>query len=191
VKAPNHLDGSLWNDSAVGYFEDARARNIGDIITVNISEEADATRDATTSTSSTSENSLGVSAFFGALTKLKAANPGLDPEVLFKTAGEMKFDGAGKTTRSGALTATLPVRIKRVLPNGDFFVEGTKVVLVNEEESFLYMSGVIRPLDVRPDNSVLSSVVADVEMEYTGRGVMADRQSPGWFTRFVDSVWPF
>ena len=63
--------------------------------------------------------------------------------------------------------------------------------MINEEESILYLSGVIRPVDIQPDNSVSSLQVADVELEYTGRGVIADKQSPGWFTRVMDWVWPF
>ena len=52
------------------------------------------------------------------------------------------------------------------------------------------MSGVVRPMDIAPDNSVLSSRVADVELEYTGRGVIADRQSPGWFSGILNKIWP-
>ena len=70
--------------------------------------------------------------------------------------------------RSGKLNATLPTRIKKTLPNGDFFIEGSKVFLINEEESILYLSGVIRPVDIMPDNSVSSLQVADVELGTLG-----------------------
>ena len=65
------------------------------------------------------------------------------------------------------------------------------MILINDEETFLYLSGVVRPMDITPDNSVASSKIADVELEYTGRGVISERQSPGWFSRALDHVWPF
>lgn len=183
--------GSLWSHASAGMFEDMRARRIGDIITVRIAEAANATRDASTSTSRDSSQAYGVSSFFGALGKITAANPDLNLEDLLSATASTSFDGSGTTARSGRLDATLPTRIKKTLPNGDFFIEGSKVVLINEEESILYLSGVIRPVDIQPDNSVSSIQVADVELEYTGRGVIADKQSPGWFTRVMDWVWPF
>ena len=183
--------GSLWSDASAGMFEDLRARRIGDIITVRIAEAANATRDASTSTARDTAQAYGVTSFFGALGKIAAAHPDLNPEDLFSATGSSSFDGSGSTARSGKLNATLPTRIKKTLPNGDFYIEGSKVVLINEEESILYLSGVIRPIDIDPDNSISSVQVADVELEYTGRGVIADKQSPGWFTRVMDWVWPF
>lgn len=183
--------GSLWSNASAGIFEDVRARRVGDIITVRIAEEANATRDASTKTARDSEQSYGVSSFFGALGKIAAAHPDLNPEELFKAQASATFDGSGSTARSGKLNATLPARIKTRLPNGDFFVEGSKIVLINDEESILYLSGVIRPVDINPDNSISSLLVADVELEYTGRGVITDRQSPGFLARMMDWIWPF
>ena len=187
----NRATGSLWSDGSSGFFEDARARRVGDILTVRVDERADATRDASTRTGRKSDLSAGVSAFFVAMQRLAHSHPGLDPSKLLGAATDSNFEGVGSTSRSGTLDAVLPVRIKKRLPNGDFFVEGNKVVLVNEEESYLYLSGVVRPVDLQPDNSVSSSVLADVELEFTGRGVVSERQTPGWFSRILDYVWPF
>lgn len=184
-------DGSLWGDASSSFFEDVRARRVGDIITIVIEESANAARGASTKASSDSTAEAGVTALFGALAKIIERNPNVTPDQLLGYSSSNSFDGKGQTSRSGTLSAVLPVRIKRRLPNGDFYLEGSKVVLVNDEESFLYMSGVVRPMDIAPDNSVLSSRVADVELEYTGRGVIADRQSPGWFATVLNKVWPF
>lgn len=183
--------GSLWSEGAAGLFEDARARRVGDIVTVAVDERSDATRDATTSTTRSSSRTLGVSSFLAAMGKLAASNPGLDPAALFDFASDASFEGGGQTSRRGEVTATLPVRIRKLLANGDFYVEGTKVLLINDEETFLYLSGVIRPIDIGPDNSVASSMMADVELELTGRGVISERQQPGWFDRVLDVIWPF
>lgn len=183
--------GSLWSGSGVTLFEDHRATRLGDVITVLIAEKSGASRDTSTSTSRDSDTSLGVGAFFGTLAKVIAKNPNLNPEELFKSVSSASFDGSGKTARSGTIEGVLPARIKKVMPNGDFFIEGNKVILVNDEETFLYLSGVVRPMDITPDNSVQSTRIADVELEYTGRGVLTERQSPGWFSRVLDRVWPF
>jgi len=77
------------------------------------------------------------------------------------------------------------------LSNGNLFIEGHRVVLVNDEEHHFYISGVIRPVDIQSDNSVESGVIADAEIEFTGRGVITDKQSPGWLNRTMDYVSPF
>lgn len=183
--------GSLWSEGARGLFEDARASRVGDIVTVRIDERSDATRAAETDSSRESSVELGVPSFLHAMQGLVRAKPDLNPEQLISAMSAADFKGSGTTKRSGKLTATLPVRIRRVLDNGDYFVEGNKVLLLNNEETHLYISGVVRPVDIAPDNSVSSAMLADVELEYTGRGVLSERQSPGWLVRVLDYVWPF
>ncbi|MBI5509025.1 MAG: flagellar basal body L-ring protein FlgH [Deltaproteobacteria bacterium] len=183
--------GSLWSEASPGLFEDARAQRVGDILTIRIDERSDANRDASTRAGRKNSTELGVSAFFVAMQRLATQFPGLDPAALVGASSANEFDGEGSTSRSGRLTATLPVRVKNQLQNGDLFVEGTKVLLLNDEESQLYLSGVVRPIDILPDNSVASSLLADVELEYTGRGVISEQQSPGWLARLGSYLWPF
>ncbi len=183
--------GSLWSEGSAGMFEEGRASRVGDILTVRIEERADATRDAMTETSRDSSTNLGVTSFFAAMQNLAANNPGLDPAALISAASSSKFSGGGSTSRGGTLNASLPVHVKRELPNGDLYIEGTKVLLLNDEESHLYLSGVVRPVDILQGNTISSSRIADVELEYTGRGVISERQTPGWFSRVLDAIWPF
>jgi flagellar L-ring protein precursor FlgH len=77
------------------------------------------------------------------------------------------------------------------LPNGDLFVEGTKVVMINHEEYHLYISGVLRTTDIQPDNSVVSSLLADARVEYTGRGDINDQVERGWLNKALDWINPF
>lgn len=183
--------GSLWSDGAHHLFEETRGRRVGDILTVLVDERADATRDRGTALQRNSTSSVGVGAFLNAMQQLAIKHPGLDPNVLVSGASAGAFNSQGSVAASGQLAAKLPVRIKEVLPNGDFFLEGSKMLLLNNEESILYISGVSRPIDVGTDNSVSSSVLADVELEYTGRGVLADNDHQGWFSRVLGWVWPF
>lgn len=184
-------EGALWNESADTLFTYRRAARVGDLVTVLISEKAAATRDAGTELSRSSEANLGIGALAGLMTALKKAHPSINPEKLLSAISKNDFSGKGLTRRSGSLEASLTVRIKKVLPNGDFYIEGHKVVLVNDEESHLYISGVVRPSDVQADNSVASDRVADMQIEYTGRGSIADKQRPGWFSRLFDWITPF
>ena len=182
--------GSLWSEGARNMFEDTRARRIGDILTVRVAERADATRDTGTAMQRESDAQYGVSSFWTAMGTLTKQFPGLDPNSLLAAANSSNFRGSGNTTRSGQVSAILPVRIKDAMPNGDFFVEGNKVLLLNDEESFLYISGVVRPLDIAPDNSVDSGSIADVEMEYTGRGVLSENENAPWLKRILNYLWP-
>jgi flagellar L-ring protein precursor FlgH len=83
------------------------------------------------------------------------------------------------------------VRITNEMPNGDLFIEGTKVVMINNEEYHLYVSGLIRRADIADDNSIASSRIADAEIEFTGRGDLADQQRKGLIGRGLDKVAPF
>lgn len=184
-------EGSLWSDSSTTLFSLRRSHRIGDLVTVVVEEAADATRDAKTSLARSSEVNVGISALAGLMSAVKAAHPSVDPAKLLSAVTKNDFEGQGKTERSGSLRATITSRIKRILPNGDYYVEGHKVVMVNEEESHLYISGVVRPADIEADNTVKSGLIADAQVEYTGRGPIADKQKPGWFSRFLDWVNPF
>ena len=183
--------GSLWSEGSYNLYEDARARRVGDILTITLEEKADATRDASTQTAHDGTTQLGISSFWTAMGSLAASNPNLDPNALLAAATRNDFNGGGNTRASGALAAILPVRIKDALPNGDFYIEGHKVLLLNDEESFLYVSGVVRPIDINPDNSVSSSRLADVELEYTGRGVLSEAERVPWLQRALNWIWPF
>ena len=79
----------------------------------------------------------------------------------------------------------------KVLPNGNLFVEGHRAILVNSEEHHFYISGVVRPIDIDQQNSVKSSVVADAQIEFTGRGDLSDNQKQGWLSRYLGWIWPF
>lgn len=184
-------DGSLWDESNDSLFTHRRSNRIGDLVTVAIQETAAAARDASTETSKKSELAAGVGSFAGLMTALKAAYPSIDPAKLLAASTQNDFNGKGQTTSSGKVQATLTARIKQVLPNGDYYIEGSKVVMINEEESHIYLSGVIRPADIQADNTISSNLIADAQVEYTGRGSVSDKQKPGWFSRLFDLIWPF
>ena len=183
--------GSIFNSAYPGtyLFADQRAMRLGDIVTVRIKEEADAKRGAGTELSRSSETKMDIEALFGALSTID--NESLKEGNLLEALFDSDFAGSGKTSRSESMEATVPATVRTVLPNGNLFIEGHRVVLVNDEEHHFYLSGVIRPVDIQADNSVESSVIADAEIEFTGRGVITDKQSQGWMNRALDYVAPF
>ena len=189
--AARPTNGSLFSDAVPGYLEDTRAVRVGDALVINIDESPNAQGTATTDLSRNSATSGGATAMMGLLPMLKKAIPGFDVSNLFQYASQSTFSGAGDTARSGQLTGHVAVRVVREMPNGDMFLEGTKVLLINNEEYHLYVSGLVRPTDIAQDNSVLSSRIADAQIEFTGRGDMADQQRKGWLGRIVEFLNPF
>ncbi len=183
--------GSIYSEAQSGYLEDTRALRIGDIVLVRINEKADAEGGATTNLSKETNRSAGIDAMLGLVPAIRSAYPNIDPTQLFAMASQYDFAGEGKTQRAGSLKGTIGVKVKQELPNGDLFVEGTKVVMINYEEQHLYISGVIRSSDIAPDNSVDSSLIADARVEFTGRGDIDDQVERGWLTKFLDAVSPF
>lgn len=184
-------NGSLYSDAVAGYLEDTRAVRVGDFVVIRIDESADAQGASTTSLNRDSSGDSGVTALLGVVPALKRAYPTMDPEKLLEFASKSSFKGDGTTARKGQLTANIAVRVERRMPNGDLFLEGTKVVLINNEEYHLYISGLVRPADIAADNSVASSRLADAQVEFTGRGDLADQNRKGFFARMLDSLNPF
>jgi flagellar L-ring protein precursor FlgH len=179
-------EGSLWTgeQSRSLFFQDTKASHLGDIVTVHIIENATGTKDAQTTSARSSNITATTSALLGLpvsrLNRIGAA-------ANFSDA----FDGSGSTSRSGALTADVTAVVTAVFPNGNMAIEGKREVLINNEKEYISLSGVIRPEDIGPSNTVLSTFIADAKIEYTGQGVLNDKQGPGWLVRILDWIWPF
>jgi flagellar L-ring protein precursor FlgH len=181
--------GSLWPaDDHVFFYADKKALRVGDIITVRIVESAQASNTADTDLSRSSSANASLSTFFGKKKFLNLFKLGDD---LLTSSAENNHQGSGSTTRSGQLTATMTAVVREVLPNGNLVVQGTREVLVNHEQQFITLTGIVRPLDVDRDNVVLSTQLADANITIGGLGVVADKQRSGWGTWFFDFVWPF
>lgn len=190
----------LWTESAYrSPFQDLRASKTGDLITVNIVETSKANKKATTKTGRDSSLSAGISNALGWENKVKhltsfgnaKVRDAFDNEAMFKASMENDFNGSGETSRNETMTASITARVIEVTPNGNLFIKGSRKVKVNNEAQFITLTGLVRPADVSPDNSVLSSYIAEATIEYTGSGPVSDKQRPGWLMRAADFVWPF
>ncbi|VAW37460.1 Flagellar L-ring protein FlgH [hydrothermal vent metagenome] len=189
-------DGSLWagETSMNTLFQDFRARNVGDILTVLVSENTSATEDATTVTARKTNTDASISSLLGLPLNLAMKNFLMQKQPFspsFKSEYINEFDGDGETTRSGSFKTTIAVRVVEVLPNGNLVIEGKKEARLNDETKYIVLSGLVRPIDISTDNTVLSSKISDSRLEYSGSGVISDEQRPGWLARALDNVWPF
>jgi flagellar L-ring protein FlgH len=178
--------GSLWRDGRAPamLYTDARALRENDLVVVRVEEVADAKRSA--DTDMTHRNDVTATAAF-----LKSINDSVGTGGGIKGGFDKHFQGTGSTGRTERLTATVPALVRKVLPNGNLFIEGHRVVLVNAEEQHFYISGVVRPIDIDQENSVKSSMVAEAEVEFTGRGILSENQQQGWLAHYLSWIWPF
>ncbi len=184
--------GSLWKNSTMSMFSDRKANNIGDIVTVLISEQASASKEASTKTDRTTSISASIPNFFGLENDdiWNGYNP-IDLSNLVNADFTNGFDGNGTTTRKEDLTASLTTQVVGKYPNGQLKIRGGKEVMVNNEIQVIYLTGIIRPVDITAANTVRSYKVLNARISYTGKGALSDKQRPGWMMRTLDNVWPF
>jgi len=183
---PERTEGSLWIDTTSRPFLylDLRASHVGDIVTVKVMENAKGTKETETKTARKSNLKAETKALFG------QPDTGLG-KFGVESDFNNKMDGTGSTSRSGSFVADVPSVITAVLPNGNLVVEGVREVRINSEKETISLKGMIRPEDIGAGNTVNSNNIADATIEYTGKGVLNDKNHPGWLSRILDWIWPF
>jgi flagellar L-ring protein FlgH len=166
------------------FFEDRRARNIGDTLTIVINEKISASQKSSSSANRDSSASVSV--------PVVQHLPGkfLQGADLSAKTGT-KFDGKGETANDNLFTGTITTTVVEVMPNGNLRVAGEKQIGLNRSVETLRFYGVVNPVNVGPSNSVSSNLVADARMEYRGRGYISEAQTMGWLSRFFMNVLPF
>lgn len=174
---------SLFNAGSASLYSDVKARQIGDLVTVIIQEQATASQ--TANTSSGKGTSVGIGPYRGSLADLipflKTTN-----EALFTAGTSDDFNASGSTSRGGSISAKLTTQVVEIYNNGTLKIEGTQKITINGEEQEIVVSGIVRTRDISPDNTVLSSLVANAEIQYVGIGVVGDKQKPGLLTRLLN-----
>ena len=188
---PAQSEGSLFTGESRRslLFVDRKAHLVNDVLTIRIVEAASASGEATTATDRESAISGRLENFFGFEKTLQ--NNGITPASVVNAGLSNSFDGSGATSRKNSLTASITAVVREVFPNGNLYVEGKKEVIINNERQYIIVSGIVRPEDIRPDNSLTSDLLADARIEYSGKGVLAEKQRPGWLGRLLDLAWPF
>ena len=152
---------------------DNKATKLGDIITIQIFENASASTNSDTTTRRKNDVGLGFS-----------SSNGLNFNRNISVGGD--FDGGGSTQRAGRLVAQLTVSVTEVLSNGDLRVSGQQQVSINDEIQKIGVEGRIRPYDISENNVVLSTRLADAKITYLGDGEITERQRRGWWRKLLD-----
>lgn len=182
-------NGSLFTDNAQGanLLRDFRARQIGDLVFVDVVEENTATVTSNASRSRDSGNLAGIVPIVGALPSTGAATAA----TVLPELGKRKFEGKGSTTRTSNVTARITARVIEVLPNGDLRIEAIKQVRINKETEQLAVTGIVRPNDLNADNSIETLFIGDLRVEMNGKGIASADNAPGWLFRLFDKLSPF
>jgi len=168
----------------IALFENAVARRVGDTVTVNLQESTAAQKSATTTTSKNTKVDMPSPTLAGAGIQLHGndiLNFGID--------NKRSFDGSGDSQLSNKLQGFITVTVAKRLSNGNLVVRGQKWIGINQGKEYIRIQGVIRPVDILPDNSIPSYKVADANISYGGQGALADANRPGLLSRFFNSRW--
>jgi len=168
-------------------YADRIARDVGDLLTINLVESTTAQTSATTQVSKDSELSTGVTSLFGGPVTYKGR------DILSASAnGERDFDGQGKSSQSNRLQGSVTVSVIQRLPNGNLVVQGQKNLRLNQGDELVQIQGIVRPQDISRDNTVPSSRVGEARIVYGGRGAIAQANAMGWLGRFFNSrIYPY
>ncbi len=182
-------EGSLWTNKKGSMFEDTKANYVGDTVIVDIVENSNSKMGVNTDATRKTGMDVGVPTInmLGYETKLG----GGDATKLIGTDFSSTFSGEAKSDRSGQISASIAARVIEVLPNGNLSLFGRRAMKVDNEVQYIIVSGIIRPQDISASNRVQSTFLADSRIEYYGKGVLADKQTPGWGTRLIDNFWPW
>ena len=182
-KPNRNANGSIYAQAGGGLFAtDRRAQNVGDILTVNLSEQFSAKKAQSATSGKTDgfevtvplglQNNLGTAADLTAGTK-------------------QSFSGSGGATQSNSLTGKISVTVIRLLDNGNLEIMGQKKLTLNNGNEYIRLSGVIRPEDISASNEVSSNRIAHASITYTGTGDVHDTNQPGWLGKALRVVSPF
>lgn len=176
--------GSIYQAGyGMSLFLDRRARQVGDVITVILSEKTDASKSSNTATAKESNISIPAVTILG-----RGVTDNGVPILTTGVASDQDFSGQGASSQSNSLTGSITVTVSEVLRNGSLRVKGEKWVTINQGDEFIRIRGIVRPEDIAADNSVPSFKVADARITYSGKGALADANSMGWLGRLFQSV---
>lgn len=177
--------GSLFKANYVNnIYSDSKAHRIGDIISVILSENTQAKKNAKTELKK--ENELEM----GAVTGLGGQAITLNSQALqFGFDQASTFKGDSKADQGNSLSGNISVHVLKVLQNGNLMIRGEKWITLNNGDEYIRLTGVIRSKDINSNNTVLSSKVANARIQYAGTGTFADVNEQGWLSSFFSSSW--
>lgn len=187
MQPPVQETGSLYQRQyTLGLYTDQQARRVGDIITVIFDESYKSSKSAETKADKKSESKTTAPSIFGSAASLSGYTLDMD------TSSEQNFKGKGDADRSNSLRGQISVTVSEVLPSGVLRIRGEKWLTLSDGDEYIRIKGLIRPQDISPSNTIISSKVADARISFGGKGSLNNATKQGWFTRMTMSPWwPF
>lgn len=180
-----HAYHSLWGQQGQTLFQDPRAMNVGDIVTVLIMIDDKAKFDNTSERKRTSNANLGLDLSFS--TPSHSSSLGGDASV----KSNSRSKGEGTIDRSEKLKLSIAGVVTEVLPNGNLLISGSQEVRVNYEVRVLNIAGIVRPRDISRNNTIAYEKIAEARISYGGRGRLNEVQQPAIGQQLFDNLTPF
>jgi flagellar L-ring protein precursor FlgH len=173
--------GTIYNsETSRPLFETQRARHVGDVLTVVLKERTTATKQAATKQTKNDAVDIKNAAFLGQPISL-----GHGYNMDFDLKNKRNFDGNGESRQNNLLEGSITVTVAGVLTNGNMMIQGEKWIKINQGNEYVRLSGVVRPEDIRPDNSIDSDRVANARISYGGTGQVNNSNAQGWLSRIL------
>lgn len=172
--------GAIYQTSRnFNFYGDTVALNVGDILLVTLEEQTAASKSAESSISKENDLSFNDGSILG-LDKLNlATNAQLGRD----------FEGEAEADQSNSLAGSITVTVTEVYPNGILRIRGEKWLSLTNGDEFIRLTGLVRPQDINPDNTISSNRVADARIGYGGTGDFDQATRQGWLSRFFNSEW--
>lgn len=181
---------SIWTDKGMGakMFTDRRAMAVGDIVTVVIQETSSvsASKESTTDKTSSTQDQIN-KLLYSSMPIFERGGelPGLD------WGSSSSFSGGGTISDQQSAQTRLSAVVVDRQPNGNLVIEGIRKTVLSNEKNYVILRGLIRPTDIRADNTILSSRLADAEVELIAEGSLTEAQRKGWLSRLHSWINPF
>lgn len=185
VTAPN---GAIYQAGYdVALFENSVARRVGDTLTIRLNERTNASKNSSTTTKKSTNVDFGGPTVAG-----RPVTVGGTEVLKMGVENGSQFDGQGGSSQSNRLEGEVSVTVAQRLANGNLLVRGQKWISINQGREYVRIQGIVRPIDIDPDNSISSLKVADATISYGAKGALADANAPGLLARFFNFSWlPF
>ncbi|WP_221074030.1 flagellar basal body L-ring protein FlgH [Agarivorans aestuarii] len=187
VAVEARITGSLFTENgANNLYSDKKAHRVGDIIVVNLAERTQASKSASNELAKDKNLNLNQITVPGGVATING-NP-----IELGLSQSSDFTGEADAAQSNSLNGNISVNVVQVLANGNLIISGEKWLMLNNGNEYIRLTGIIRPEDVAPDNSITSLRIANARIQYGGTGDFANTTDQGWLSKFFNGpAWPF